>query len=145
MFVVDANLFIYAANPEMEQHERARLALTEWRAGPDSWFTTWSILYEFLRVATHPNVFKQPRTWEQAWEFVRALLASPRFGVLVETERHAEVTSDLGAEYPWVSGSIMHDFHTVALMREHGITEIRTADTDFRRFKHLRVVNPLAR
>lgn len=144
MFVVDANVFVYAANPDVEQHQRARRMLNEWRGGMEEWFATWPILYEFLRVATHPNVFRQPRTWEQAWDFVRALLASPSFGVLVETPRHAEVARELGAEYPWVAGSIMHDFHTVVLMREHGVTEIRTADADFRRFRHLRVVNPLA-
>ena len=29
------------------------------------------------------------------------------------------------------------------LMREHGITEIRTADADFHQFRFLTVVNPL--
>lgn len=31
----------------------------------------------------------------------------------------------------------------VVLMREHGIKEIRTADTDFLEFRFVRVVNPL--
>ena len=37
----------------------------------------------------------------------------------------------------------MHNLHIAALMREHGVTEIRTADTDFHQFKFLQVVNPL--
>ena len=37
----------------------------------------------------------------------------------------------------------MHDLHTVALMREHGVREVHTADKDFLRFRDLRVVNPL--
>jgi predicted nucleic acid-binding protein len=38
----------------------------------------------------------------------------------------------------------MHDLHTAAVMKEHGIAEIRTTDTDFRKFAFLRVVDPLA-
>lgn len=144
MFVVDSNVFIYAANPDVDGHDRARRALEKWRAGSEPWFTTWPILYEFLRVATHRNVFRHPRTLEQAWEFVHALLDSPRLAVLTETERHAEVIRDLVAEYPRLSGSVMHDFHTAVLMREHGVREIRTLDADFRQFSFLRVVNPLA-
>jgi toxin-antitoxin system PIN domain toxin len=143
LFAVDTNLLLYAVNRDAPTYERANGLLDSWREGTEEWFATWPVLYEFLRVATHPKVFEEPRTWEQAWEFIQALFASPSFGVLVETPRHAEVARELGAEYPWVAGSIMHDFHTVVLMREHGVTEIRTADSDFRRFAHLRVVNPL--
>jgi predicted nucleic acid-binding protein len=32
---------------------------------------------------------------------------------------------------------------TSALIREHGVTEIRTADTDFHQFGFLTVTNPL--
>jgi toxin-antitoxin system PIN domain toxin len=144
VFVVDANLFIHAANPDVDEYEAARRVVNEWRIGGEPWFATWPILYEFLRVTTHPKVFERPRTLGQAWEFVEALLASPGFGVLTESERHPAVVAELGAEYPWLAGSIVHDFHTVALMREHGIVEIRTADKDFLHFKHLRVVNPIA-
>lgn len=38
----------------------------------------------------------------------------------------------------------MHDVHTAVLMKEHGIDEIRTVDTDFHQFRFLRVVNPLS-
>jgi predicted nucleic acid-binding protein len=37
----------------------------------------------------------------------------------------------------------LHDLHIAALMREHGVAEIRTADIGFHEFKFLRVVNPL--
>src|SRR5438046_396214 len=78
-----------------------------------------------------------------AWRFIYSLRSSPSFGVLTETDRHAEVVRDLMREYPRISGNRMHDLHIAALMREHGIAEIRTADTGFHEFKFLRVVNPL--
>lgn len=62
----------------------------------------------------------------------------------METDRHAEVLGELVASDPGVSGNLVHDLHTVALMKEHGVTEIRTRDADFRRFPELRVVDPLA-
>jgi hypothetical protein len=41
-----------------------------------------------------------------------------------------------------VRGNLVHDAHTAILMREHGIHEIYTRDTDFHRFSVLRVVYP---
>ncbi|MGH9431153.1 MAG: type II toxin-antitoxin system VapC family toxin, partial [Terriglobia bacterium] len=75
--------------------------------------------------------------------FIESLGSSPSFGILVETDRHEEVVRELTREYPRMSGNRLHDLHIAALMREHGVTEIRTADTDFHEFKFLRVVNPL--
>jgi uncharacterized protein len=143
MFLVDTNLLVYAAVEESSDHGEARRLLVQWRNQPRSWFATWPIIYEFLRVVTHRSVFAQPLTVSEAWEFVSALMESPSFFVLSETPRHAQVVTGLLQEYPRIFGSVLHDFHTVALMREHGITEIRTADSHFHQFKFLRVVNPL--
>ncbi len=144
MFVVDTNLLLYAVNPDDPDHPAARAALEQWRAGDRSWFVTWGIVYEFLRVSTHPRVFPRPLTLAQAQGWVAALLAAPRAGILTPTERHAAVLADLVSRHPGARGNVVHDLHTVALMQEHGVTEIRTADTDFHQFRHLRVVNPLA-
>lgn len=43
-----------------------------------------------------------------------------------------------------VRGNRVHDAHTAILIREHGIREIYTRDTDFHRFSFLRVVDHLA-
>jgi hypothetical protein len=117
--------------------------LEEWSSSRDAWCTTWSVCYEFMRVVTHPTIFPHPLMFAQAWSFIESLRASPSFGFLVETDRHAEVVRDLTREYPRVSGNRLHDLHIAALMREHGVVEIRTADRGFHEFKFLRVVNPL--
>lgn len=143
MFLVDTNVLIYAANTKAPEHERARKAVEEWKQASEQWLATWPILYEFLRVVTLRGLPLRPLTLDQAWSFVRSLLALSHFSVLVETDRHAAVLQELIAEYPLISGSLLHDFHTAALMREHGVTEIRTTDTDFYQFRFLHVVNPL--
>lgn len=143
MFVVDTNLLLYAANPDAEDYTRARAMLDECRGGIRSWFLTWGIIYEFLRVSTHSRVFARPLTLGQATNWVSLLLASPRVGILVPSNRHLAVLAALTDEFPRLKGNILHDLHTVALMREHGVTEIRTADTDFHQFGFLTVTNPL--
>jgi len=143
LFAVDSNLLIYAANADFPGRERMRKLLDEWSASGEAWCVTWSVVYEFLRVVTHPRIFARPVSFAQAWSFIESLLGSPSFNVLTETDRHAAVVRDLTREYPHMSGNRLHDLHIAALLREHGIVEIRTADIGFHQFKFLRVVNPL--
>jgi predicted nucleic acid-binding protein len=41
-----------------------------------------------------------------------------------------------------VRGNLVYDVHTAILMREHGVREIYTRDTDFHRSPFLRVAAP---
>ena len=106
-------------------------------------YTTWAILYEFLRVTTHARVMRRPWSASAAWNFVAALLASPGLAVLVPTERHADVAEEVILELPYLAGNLLHDAHTAILMREHGIGRICTRDTDFNQFPFLEVFDPI--
>lgn len=143
MFVVDTNIFLYAAVEDFEEHGRCEALLEDWRRARLPWFTTWSILYEFLRVTTHPKVLTSPLSAGEAWEFVESLLSAPSLEVLVQTERHAAVAAQTIADLPDVRGNLLHDLHIAILMREHGVRQIYTRDGDFRRFPFLSVVDPL--
>lgn len=144
MFVVDTNILVYAADVESPFHAKCRALLETARKDPSVWYVTWGICYEFLRVVTHPRVFRSPWTVSQAWEFVAALIASPSMAFLVHTDRHAAVAAQVVAEMPHVSGNQVHDAHTAILMREHGIKTIYTRDTDFHRFPFLDPRDPTA-
>jgi uncharacterized protein len=143
VLAVDTNVLVYAADADSQFHAPCRNWLERQRARPDAWYTTWSILYEFMRVTTHPRVMRRPWSAPQAWEFVTALLASPGLGVLVATQRHADVAGEVMLELPDLSGNLLHDAHTAILMREHGIARICTRDADFNRFPFLEVVDPV--
>jgi hypothetical protein len=143
VFAVDTNLLIYAAIREFKEHDHADSLLTDWGTAAEPWHITWSIAYEFMRVVTHRAPLPRPLTFAEAWSFIESLRSSQSFSMLVETERHAEVVRELTLEYPRISGNRLHDLHIAALMREHGVVEIRTADLGFHQFKFLRVVNPL--
>jgi len=144
MFVVDTNVLIYAADDESPLHARCRSLLEGWRAQTSAWYLTWGILYEFLRVSTHPRVFRRPWPLRTAWAFVEAVLASPALGILVAGDRHREVAAEVVREVPHLSGNLIHDAHTAILMREHGIRRIYTRDTDFHRFPFLEPLDPMA-
>ncbi len=143
MLVVDTNVLVSAADADSPFHEPCRNWLARQRARPDAWFTTWPIVYEFLRVTTHPRVMRRPWTVGAAWQFVTALLASPGLSVLVQTQRHAEIAEDVISELPHIAGNLIHDTHTAILMREHGIKSICTRDADFSRFPFLEVIDPV--
>lgn len=143
MFLVDTNVLVYVADKDSPFHAASRSWLERQRGRPDAWYTTWPILYEFLRVTTHPKVMRRPWTAPAAWAFVRALLASPGLDVLVPTQRHSEVAAQVIKEIPHLAGNLIHDAHTAILMREHGLRRICTRDTDFHRFPFLEVVDPL--
>jgi uncharacterized protein len=143
LVLVDTNVFIYAADADSPFHVPARSWLERQRGRPEAWYTTWPVLYEFLRVTTHPRVMRHPWSVQQAWEFISGLLDSPGLTVLVPTSRHAEVAGQVFAELPHLAGNIIHDSHTAILMRENGIRRICTRDTDFHRFPFLEVVEPV--
>ncbi len=144
MFVVDTNILLYAADADSPNHALHRSNVECWRRQSTPWHITWGIVYEFLRVATHPRVFNTPFTLENAWSFIEAVLASPGLTPLVPTKRHRFVVSDFFKEHPDISGNLVFDARTAILMRENGIKKIYTRDMDFHRFPFIEVVDPVA-
>lgn len=143
MFVVDTNILIYGADKDSPDHARCRELLEQWRSQTTPWYVTWGIVYEFIRVVTHPRVLTFPFSPSQAWSFLDALFASPHFRVLAETDRHRHVAAEVFSEVPNISGNLVFDAHTAILMRENGIKTIYTRDMDFNRFPFIDTVDPI--
>jgi len=141
-FFVDTNVLLYAVNRDCPEHEAARRALEAWLAGAVPFCLGWNVLYEFLRVATHPRVFRRPLSAADALRFLDAVVAPDHVTVLVPTERHGELLAATVKELGRPAGNLFHDVHTAVLLREHGVPEIMTADADFRQFGFLRVTDP---
>ena len=142
-FIVDANVFIHAVNAASASQPAARAFLDQHWSLMTAWCTTWPILYEFLRVTTHPSVFPRPLEPSQALEFVTRLAQNPSVTLLGGGDAHIETLAKTIGTLRRPSGSIYHDLHTVALMAEYGVPEIITADTGFHRFPGIKVTNPL--
>jgi uncharacterized protein len=142
VFVVDTNIFIYAAEKTFPKHRQAHAMVEQWMQNPEPWFVTWGILYEFMRVTTHSAVFSKPWSWNGAKSFVKALLASPGIKILTHTPNHFAVLEQVVSGYGEIKGNLIHDAHIAVLMKEHGIREIRTCDNHFLKFGFLKVVDP---
>ncbi len=140
--VFDTNVVVHAARTDSEFHIPCRQRIIEAGTGSSAVFLTWNVCYEFLRVITHPRVY--PNAWnvEDGSRFLAMLMASPSFGLLLPTENHLGTLIQVSSEVPGIRGNVVHDMHTAVLMREHGIKQICTMDSDFRRFPFIEVVDP---
>ena len=97
----------------------------------------------YLRIATHPAIFANPLSPEEAMGNLGTLLALPHVRVLAEEEGfwgvYQEITRGLA-----VRGNLVPDAHLAALLRQYGVDRIYTNDTDFLKFRFLDVRNPFA-
>jgi len=141
--VIDTNLLLYAANRDAEEHNAAAGFLRQAAASAEQWFLTEGIVYEFLRVSTHARVFPSPLSWKEALSFLKPLLEAPGFIILTAGERHWISLEEVLAELTYPAGNLFFDVRTAVLMREHGIRDIYTTDTDFLQFAGIQVINPL--
>lgn len=141
--VIDTNVLLYGVNADTPEHGAARMFLERIGTTLEPWYVTDGILYEFLRVSTHPRVFPTPLTWREAFAFLRPLVDADTVHVLQSGAGHWACLEDLLARLVHPSGNLFFDIRTVALMREHGIRRIYTTDTDFLQFDDIEPVNPL--
>jgi len=141
--MVDTNLLLYAANAAAPEHVDARRFLNGCVQPAGLWFLSEGICYEFLRVATHPGVFPRPLSAQEALSFLEVLMASGRFQILSAGRGHWMELRRLLQASSRAAGNLFFDIRTVALMREHAVRRIYTADTDFLQFGGIEVINPL--
>jgi len=142
MIALDADLLAYAVNRFAPEHARAARVVEELANGDAPWALPWPAVHEFLRWVTHPHAVARPLGPADAWGFVQALAASPSLQLLGPTARHAEVMRELlaGAE---AGAGLPPGLETVAVLREHGVRELLSADEGMRRFAFLSVRDPL--
>ena len=141
MRALDTNVLVYAAQARSSHHVTAIKVLKDCAEGGEPWAIPWPCLYEFLRVVTHPLLTTHAISLKQAWKILSSLLDSPSLQLLSETNRHREILKDILQTHD-VSGNLIFDARIAALLKEHGIDEIITADQDFYRFSFLKVHNP---
>lgn len=141
-YSIDANLLLYAANMDAGEHALAIRFLRDRAKDPDLLCMTWPALFAFQRIATHPAIFRAPLSPKQAWENILKLLALPRCQVIPEQDGFAEVYSAATAGLH-VRGNLVPDAHIATILLQHGVRRIYTADSDFRKFNFLEVINPL--
>jgi uncharacterized protein len=142
-YSVDANVLLYASDQSSPKYAAARRFIERRPSDPELFCVAWPTLMVYLRIATHPRIFAQPLSPTEALDNIEALLSLPRVRVLSEGEGFLETFRGLTAALA-VRGNLVPDAHLVALLRQHDVRTLYTADADFRRFDFLDVRDPFS-
>ena len=97
----------------------------------------------YLRIATHPNVFDYPLDPAVARANLGDLLDRGHVRCPGEGSGFWQVYEDTVND-DVIRGNLVTDAHIAALMRQHGVATIWTADRDFRRFADVTARDPYA-
>ncbi len=135
MYLVDANVLLYAVNEDAVHHTAAQ----EWLDSAFAQSTTvgfsWNVVLAFLRISTHHGVFERPLSPDEAVAEVRTWLSQPSAAVVEPTARHLDVLAGLLLS-AGTAGNLVSDAHVAALAIEYA-AELISFDADFGRFPGL--------
>jgi uncharacterized protein len=142
-FSCDVNVLLYASDSSSPVHETARDFLKQAAAGGDLFYLGWTTVMSYLRIATHPGIFRAPLSPAEALRNVEALVALPHVRLLSEDEGFLDIYREISGSFP-VRGNLVPDAHVAALLKQHGVRTLYTRDADFRKFGFLDVRDPFA-
>lgn len=142
-FSCDANVLLYASDAASPVHAAARRFLDSAAAGGDLWCIGWPTMLSYLRIATHPGIFRAPLAPAEALGNVEALARLTNVRLLSEEPGFLDVYREVTGAFP-VRGNLVPDAHLAALLRQHGVKRLYTRDADFRKFAFLEVRDPFA-
>jgi len=138
---VDVNVLVNAHRPEAPDHTSVRAWLDRARRGPEPLVVLDVVASGFLRVVTHPKIFKEPTPLATAIEFLRAIRASPAFRRIEPGDLHWEIFTNLCVELRAV-GNAVPDLYLAAAAIEQGSTFVST-DRRFAGIPNLRWERPV--
>ena len=142
MLALDTSLLAYAVNRHAPEHARAARVVETLADGALPWALPWPAVHEFVQLVTHRHAVARALAPAEAWAFVEALLASRSLRLLGPGEGHAAALAELLASLPPGAG-VPAGIETAAVLREHGVRELLSADPGMRRFAFLSVRDPV--
>ena len=127
--------------PTLQHHRPRRIWLESSFNAEETVALPWQTLFAFVRIATNPRATSKPLSGDQACEIVTQWLTRPNVAIVDPGERFWATFRELVSEAK-VSGPLVSDAALAALCLEQGAT-LYSTDKDFRRFRGLRLVDPL--
>lgn len=141
MKLLDVNILVAAHREDAEQHHSIRPWLESQLENPPGIALSDLVLSGFVRVVTHPKIFKIPTPLEQALEFAVDLRARSSVTVVRPGINHWEIFLGLCRSAD-ARGNLVPDAYHAALAIEYGLEWI-TFDRGFARYPRLRWSCPL--
>jgi len=137
----DLNLLLYAYNPHVRQHERARAWWQSAVDGEELIGLPHEVLFGFVRIATNRRLGRAAVSLERAGDVVIGWTRLPQARVLTPSAGHLQRVMALMSDAQ-ASGAVLSDAVLAAYAMEHR-ARLYTNDADFARFPGLDWVNPL--
>ena len=142
MILLDVNVLVYGHRSDAPNHGRYREWLETTVTADAAYGVCELVLSGFLRVVTHPRVFRQPSPLESALAFAGGVRDRPNCVIVTPGIRHGEIFARLCRETD-AKGNLVADADLAALAIESG-SEWITTDRDYARFAGLRWRHPFA-
>ena len=142
MVLIDVNVLIYAHRRDSSNHLAYRRWLERCINSDQAYGMLDLVLSAFLRIVTHPRIFKLPSRLEDALRFVSEVRSPSNCVLLTPGARHWEIFTHL-CRAAGAKGNLVPDAYLAALAIESG-SEWITTDRDYSRFPGLRWRHPLA-
>lgn len=141
MILLDVNVLVYAHRSDAARHDEYRSWLEHVLTAAQPYGLSDLVLSGFLRVATHPRVFREPTPVAEALAFVNAVRDRSNRVRVEPGPRHWDIFRDL-CRRGETRGNLVPDAYLAAMAIESGAEWI-TTDGDFKRFPGLRTRHPL--
>jgi uncharacterized protein len=142
-YSLDVNVLLYASDRSSERHDRARRFIESCAARPEILCLTWPTLMSYLRIATHPRIFRAPLSPDEAFGNVSALIGLPHVRAVSELDGFLDAYTHVAGDIP-VRGNLVPDVHVATILFQHGVRTLYTNDRDFRKFQSLDVRDPFS-
>lgn len=140
MDLADVNVLVHAHREDAPDHTRCHEWVSRMLASPRAYAVSDLVLSGFIRVVTHPRIFREPSPVESALAFVSEIRDRPNAVPVAPGPRHWSIFLDL-VEGAGARGNLIPDAYLAALAIESGCEWV-TTDRDFARFDELRWRHP---
>ena len=95
MDLPDVNVLIYSSRKDSPDHERFAAWLDALVNGAEPFAISELVLSGYLRITTHPKIFKVPSTIDEALTFAESLRSRPNCVNIAPGSRHWEIFTHL--------------------------------------------------
>lgn len=140
-YSLDINVLVYSVNTQAPLYDKAKQFLEACASSSELCVLSWETLYGFIRITTHPSIFKNPLDPERALENVRSLVSLPHVTCVSADEKSWNIFEKMRTSFK-LRGNIVPDVVIASILEAHGVKKLYTNDRDFWKFPYLKPVNP---
>lgn len=132
MYLFDVNIYVHMHRKDSEHHERVfDFALSVLRGNRSFGYSPLA-LSGFMRIVTHPKIFKNPTDFSTAAAFTESITSHPLAVQIIPGPAHWHIFRHLCYELK-PEGNFYPDVFFAALAIDSGCTWL-TCDQDYKRF-----------